>query len=348
MAKKKIYVDGVETRYEITDDGKIYNAITSRELKGTYATNEYHTVQLMIDGRSRSFLVHRLVAQAFLENPNNYPVVDHINQNKHDNRVENLRWVTASQNAQNVDRTVVRGARGARMEEDLVPENWRDIPGNENYAVSRYGEVVNKSTKTILKGSVRNGYRRVGIGSKTYSVHLLVWRAFVGEISEKMQIDHIDGNRANNNLENLRMVSQSDNMKNSYRNGHEGQVKVYQYDLDGNFIRVYSTIAEAAADMGVTHAAIKDASNRKGTCSNYYWLREEDKDEIHSIINSWVPEGFTIIPILPTYAINNKGEVYNKRNKRLTPIHYWSDGTHPYIDVRGKHYMIEDLQKLLP
>lgn len=49
-------------------------------------------------GRKR---VHVFVAEAFLENPNNYPYIDHINQDKTDNRVENLRWVDAVENGKN-------------------------------------------------------------------------------------------------------------------------------------------------------------------------------------------------------------------------------------------------------
>lgn len=49
----------------------------------------------------RRFLVHRLVAAAFLENPNNLPFVDHINTNPRDNRAENLRWVSAKGNSNN-------------------------------------------------------------------------------------------------------------------------------------------------------------------------------------------------------------------------------------------------------
>ena len=52
-------------------------------------------------GQNTKFDVHRLIARAFCENPNNHPVVDHINHIRHDNRADNLRWVTQSQNVVN-------------------------------------------------------------------------------------------------------------------------------------------------------------------------------------------------------------------------------------------------------
>ena len=54
-----------------------------------------------INGKRKGELIHRLVALHFIENPNGYPEVDHIDRNKENNNVENLRWVTHSENNKN-------------------------------------------------------------------------------------------------------------------------------------------------------------------------------------------------------------------------------------------------------
>mgnify|MGYP002513716939 CR=1 FL=1 len=61
----------------------------------------YLLVNLYKQGKQTTFYIHRLVATAFVPNPNGYSEVDHINRNPLDNTVENLRWVTHKQNIEN-------------------------------------------------------------------------------------------------------------------------------------------------------------------------------------------------------------------------------------------------------
>lgn len=66
MNIKKIFIDGKETRYSVTDDGRIFNDETERELKGTTKTNEYQSVILTIDGKERTFFSTSFSSSSFL------------------------------------------------------------------------------------------------------------------------------------------------------------------------------------------------------------------------------------------------------------------------------------------
>ena len=63
--------------------------------------NKHYNISLCKDGKKITKKVHRLVGEAFIENPENKPTIDHINQNPLDNRVENLRWATHKEQANN-------------------------------------------------------------------------------------------------------------------------------------------------------------------------------------------------------------------------------------------------------
>ena len=84
--------------YEVSDGGLVYSHKSHKELRQSRQPNGYMSVELFNAKGSRRFLVHRLVALAFIPNVNELPQVNHINEDKIDNRVENLEWVTARQN----------------------------------------------------------------------------------------------------------------------------------------------------------------------------------------------------------------------------------------------------------
>ena len=86
--------------YEVSSSGRVRNANTAHVLKHAPNSKGYLCVLLYRGSKRnrRSFLVHRLVAQAFLPNPANLPQVNHLNGQKRDNRVLNIEWCTQSQN----------------------------------------------------------------------------------------------------------------------------------------------------------------------------------------------------------------------------------------------------------
>ena len=273
MREKRIQIEGQDTQYLIRDNGTVWSEKRNRELKGTIRRNEYHTVYLTYNNKQYNFMVHRLVAQAFCENPNKYTIVHHKDNNTLNNCAENLEWVTTEYNNQLENRKKMR--ERINYQKADMSKNWKVLFFSQDYGINDEGEMINFRTGKKIFGSERNGYKRFSFEHHTYSIHRLVYETFIGPIPQGMKIDHIDGNRSNNNLNNLRLVTQSENMKASMNNGHNNQISVLQFDKQGNFIQEFSTIQAAADAMNVTHAAIRSAICRNGTCKGYKWKRKQ-------------------------------------------------------------------------
>ena len=87
--------------YIIFKTGKVYSIKRGIFLKPGNISGGYLAVSLCKNIKVKMFTIHRLLGKCFLDNPNNYPVIDHINCNKMDNRLSNLRWTTYSINNHN-------------------------------------------------------------------------------------------------------------------------------------------------------------------------------------------------------------------------------------------------------
>lgn len=90
-------IQGYETIYAITAKGGVVNILTGKLLKPV-VVNGYARVSLYKNGKAKIHRVHRLVAMAYIPNPDNLPEVDHIDEDKLNNHVSNLRWCTNQTN----------------------------------------------------------------------------------------------------------------------------------------------------------------------------------------------------------------------------------------------------------
>lgn len=104
--KTHVAIEGYEGLYEIDQMGNVYSIVTTNSrrkgiIKPQDNSKGYLRVTLFDkNGKGRKHYVHRLVAKAFIPNPENKPIVNHIDCNPYNNSVENLQWCTQSENIQ--------------------------------------------------------------------------------------------------------------------------------------------------------------------------------------------------------------------------------------------------------
>lgn len=203
--------------YEVSDHGMV-RRVSGSLRKLSLHRSGYLQVQLRNERGPKTFLVHRLVAWAFVHGAAGCDVVDHIDSDKTNNAHTNLRWTDLTTNSQ------PGRPRGKTSSERPVPAPdavWKPIPGFEVYEASSCGLIRRRE---ICEGSQglplrmwqsASGYSQVALcldGKKsTLHVHTLVALAFHGVRPEGHVIDHVDRCKTNNAAFNLEYVTRGMN-----------------------------------------------------------------------------------------------------------------------------------------
>ena len=166
---------------------------------------------------------------------------------------------------------------------DYKDEVWLPIKGFEGKlevsnmgrirSVERFvafGQIKRKVRQTVYKlHNDRDGYKMAGISGKNIKVHRAVAESFLPNPENKPQVNHIDGDKSNNRVDNLEWVTQKENMAHAVRNGLAVHVSVVRDDG-----KEYHTVNEAAKDNGVCPSCISAVINGYQKTSNGHTFRK--------------------------------------------------------------------------
>lgn len=186
---------------------------------------------------------------------------------------------------------------------------WKEIPDCDGlYFANELGEIksvdrprriitngkeywYNRKGKILKPTENSHGYNCVTIkylngSQKVITVHQLVARAFILNPENKPQINHIDGNKKNNRVENLEWVTPRENLLHAFETGlnpgskpwkgkfgyeHNRSKPIIMCDMDGTELKEYGSICEAAREHGSVTHIVQCAKGQRKSCGGYKW-----------------------------------------------------------------------------
>jgi len=184
------------------------------------------------------------------------------------------------------------------MEEE-EEEVWRDIAGFEGkYQISNLGRVksILKTMTKIRKPRIHSsGYwclnLTVNYKWKSVTIHRLIAIAFIPNPNNYRTVNHIDGNKQNNDISNLEWCTQKENCKHAFRTGlhkpscigrfnelHPMSKTIYQYSIDGEYIQSFPSVSEVGRVLGVKVGNISSFAShpeKRNYAYGYKWSYEK-------------------------------------------------------------------------
>lgn len=255
MKEEFRWIKGFEGYYMVSNLGRVYSFPRydnmMRKHGGHFVSTQiaktgYEIAHLMLNGKRTAKYVHRVLAESFIPNPFGKKEIDHIDANKTNNRIDNLRWCTRIENCGNeiTYSRMVKSKKNNALFGDKNPYSRRvaqyDAKGDFIAEFESCGDAFRKTG--ISRGSIQqcaSGKRRFG-GS-------YIWKYTTeAKFPTKTTDKHFFEKK-----------------------------KICQYSINGNFIREYASITEAAKCVNRSKSSIRQAIIKNGTAAGFLWKFKE-------------------------------------------------------------------------
>ena len=155
------------TDYKVNENGEVYSIKRNKILK-QYEKKNYLGVYLYQDNKRKFRLAHRLVANAFIPNPNNLPQINHKDENSKNNNVENLEWCTQKYN--NNYGTYKERLRKRMLENNPFKGKKHSEKSKEKMRLAKIGKESKRKRKVVINGteyeSITKAMKELKIGTK--------------------------------------------------------------------------------------------------------------------------------------------------------------------------------------
>lgn len=140
--------------YKISNNGLVMSIKTGKIMKGTLKKSGYLQIDLWNNGTISWFLIHRLVALSFIPNPDNKPQVNHIDEDKQNNNINNLEWVTAKENMNYGTRNIRAGLSNGKEIYALYPDGTDEYYPSASDA-GRHLNLNASNITSVLRGRLK-------------------------------------------------------------------------------------------------------------------------------------------------------------------------------------------------
>lgn len=228
-----------------------------------------------------------------------------------------------------------------------MSERWKRVPDYNDYKISSHGRVKSykSSESKILTTTTNHAYPKIGLcnqnGRKHFMVHVLVAKAFIPNLDSLPFIDHIDGDKYNANVTNLRWCTASQNMTYSGITRKKFTTAVIQKDMFGNEINAYESVKEAAIDNDISPSSISNClSGRTDFTGEFTWEYVNKNEHVKFFTKPEKGEKFKVAVKdcgdksydCPRYSISNYGTIVNNETNRVLK-HYSNENKYPTVTL---------------